>query len=144
MAYSYLPKLLVPLVIGVVFALFRKYFPAKLDLTLQHYDRPEGKRLPTGAFGAITIAMGTTIAVGGYFGLLAINHSFAKADRPALTQAFPVAALWCFLPGFAALAVPWPLTIALLRRSRYHDEAAYVEDEASRKSDSIVFASWLE
>jgi len=139
MAYSSLPKLFVPLVIGVVFSLFRRYFPAKRDLTLQRYDRPEGKRLPTGVFSAITIAMGIAIAVGGYFGLLATNHLLAKADGPALAQAFPVAVWWCFLPGFAALAVPWPLTIALLRRTTYHDEAAYVEDEANSKSGFDCF-----
>jgi hypothetical protein len=139
MAYSSLPKFFVPLVIGVVFSLFRRYFPAKPALTLQRYDRPEGKRLPTGVFSAITIAMGIAIAVGGYFGLLATNHLLARADGPALVQTFPVAVLWCFLPGFAALAVPWPLTIALLRRSRYHDEAAYVEDEGSRKSGFDCF-----
>ena len=139
MAYSSLPKFFVPLVIGVVFSLFRRYFPAKRDLTLRRYDRPEGKRLPTGVFSAITIAMGIAIAVGGYFGLLATNHFLAKADGPALAQAFPVAVLWCFLPGFAALAVPWPFTIVLLRRSTYHDEAAYVEDEANSKSGFDCF-----
>jgi hypothetical protein len=139
MAYSYLPRLFVPLVIGVAFSLFRRYFPAKPDLTLERYDRPEGKRLPTGAFSAITIAMGLAIAVGGYFVLLTTNHLFAKSDGPALAQTFPVRAIWCFLPGFAALAVPWPLTIALLRRSTYHNEAAYVEDEANRKSGFDCF-----
>lgn len=139
MAYSVLPRILVPLAIGVAFALFRRYFPAKPDLTLQRYDRPEGKRLPTGAFSAITIAMALAIAVAGYFTLVATNHFFAKSDGPALAQAFPTPAIWCFLPGFAALAVPWPLTIALLRRSTYRDEAAYVEDEGSRKSGFDCF-----
>jgi hypothetical protein len=139
MAYSSLPKFFVPLVIGVVFSLFRRYFPAKPDLTLQRYDRPEGKRLPTGVFSAITIAMGIATAVGGYFVLLAVNHLFAKSDGLALAQAFPVPVIWCFLPGFAALAVPWPLTISLLRRSPYHDEAAYVEDEGNRKSGFDCF-----
>jgi hypothetical protein len=134
MAYSYLPRLFVPLVVGLAFSLFRRYFPAKPDLTLERYDRPEGKRLPTGAFSAITIVMGLAIAVGGYFLLLTTNHLFAKSDGPALAQAFPVRAIWCFLPGFAALVVPWPLAIVLLRRSNYHDEAAYVTDEGNRKS----------
>ena len=139
MAYSYLPKLFVPLIIGFVFSLFRRYFPRKPDLTLERYDRPEGKRLPTGVFGTITVTMGLAIAVGGYFALLTTNHLFAKSDGPALAQTFPSAAIWLFLPGFAALAIPWPLTIALLRRSPYLDEAAYIEDEGNRRSGFDCF-----
>jgi hypothetical protein len=139
MDYSWVPRFFVPLGIGLIFAAFRKYFPAKPDPTLQRYDRPEGKRLPTGAFSAITISMGLSIALGGYFGLRAINHQFAKADGPALVHAFPVSAIWCFLPAFAALAIPWPLTIAVLRRSEYHNEAAYVEVEGSNKSGFDCF-----
>lgn len=139
MAYSYLPRLIVPLVIGVVFSLFRKYFPAKPDRTLERYDRPEGKRLPTGAFNAITIASGVTIASGGHFALIAISHLFARTDGQALASVFPVTATWWLLPGFAAIAVPWPLTIALLRHSGYQDEAAYLEDEGSRKSGFDCF-----
>jgi hypothetical protein len=139
MAYSWLPKLFVPVVIGLVFSAFRRYFPAKPDSTPQRYDRPEGKRLPTGLFSVVTIAIGIAIAVGGYFGLLATNHILAEADGPALAQAFPVAIWWWFLPGFAALSIPWPLTIALLRRSAYHDEAAYIEAEGSRKSGFDCF-----
>jgi hypothetical protein len=134
MDYSWLPRLLIPVSIAFAFAAFRKYFPATPDLTLDHYDRPEGKRLPTGTFSAITIAVGLTLAVGGFFGLRAINHLFAKSDGPTLAQALPNSALWWFLPGFAALTVPWPLTIAVLRRSSYHEDAAYIEFEASSKS----------
>ena len=139
MAYSSLPRFLVPVVIALAFSLFRKYFPAKPNLALQRYDRPEGKRLPTGTFSAITIAMGLTIAMGGYFALAVTNHLFAKADRPYLVQSCLSKALWCFLPGFAALCIPWPLTLALLRRSSYYDEAAYIEDEGNRKSGFDCF-----
>jgi hypothetical protein len=139
MSYSWVPKFLVPIGISLAFAAFRKYFPATSNPTLERYDQPEGKRLPTGAFGAITISMGLSIAIGAYFGLRAINQQFAKADGPALVQALPVSAIWCFLPGFAALAIPWPLTIALLRRSEYRDEAAYIEAEGSNKSGFDCF-----
>jgi hypothetical protein len=122
-----------------VFSIFRRYFPTKPDSTLDRYDRPEGKRLPTGVFSAVTISIGLAIAVGGFFGLLATNRLFAKEDGPALLQVFPVAVLWCFLPGFAALAVPWPLTITFLRRSAYHDEAVYIEAEGGRKSGFDCF-----
>jgi hypothetical protein len=83
--------------------------------------------------------MGLAIAVGGYFGLLAINRFFAKSDGHALAQALPISVLWCFLPAFAELAIPWPLAIALLRRSKYRDEAAYIEAEGSRKSGFDCF-----
>jgi hypothetical protein len=139
MVYSALPKFLVPVVIALVFSLFRRYFPAKPNAALQSYDRPEGRRLHTGAFSAITISMGVAIAVGGFFALLGANRLLAKADGPVLAQSFPTAAIWFFLPGFAALSIPWPLTIALLRRSEYSDEAAYIEDEGNRKSGFDCF-----
>lgn len=139
MDYSWLPKLFIPVAIGLIFAVFRKYFPAKLDPTLESYDRPESKRMPTGAFSAITISMGLTIAIGGFFSLRAINHQFAKADGTAFLHVFPVSVIWFFLPGFAALAVPWPLTIALLRRSAYRDDAAYIQAEGSNKSGFDCF-----
>jgi hypothetical protein len=90
-------------------------------------------------FSAVTIAVGIAIGLGGYFGLLAINHLLARADGSALAQTFPSAALWCFLPGLAAFSIPWPLTIALLRRNGYQGEAAYVEGEANRKSGFDCF-----
>jgi hypothetical protein len=131
---SWLRRLLVPLGVALAFAAFRKYFPAKPAPVLDRYDRPDSKRLPTGVFSAITIAIAVTIALGGYFGLRGINYLFAKSDGAALAQTLPSPFIWCFLPGFAALAIPWPLTIALLRRSSYRDDAAYIESEASSKS----------
>lgn len=139
MDLSWLGKALVPITIGLVFAACRKYFPAKADPTLDRYDRPEGKRLPTGTFGLITVSMGLAIAIGGYFGLRFVNNLFAKSDGPSLAQVLPVAAIWCFFPGFAALSTPWPLTIAWLRRSSYNDEAAYIEGEGSSKSGFDCF-----
>jgi hypothetical protein len=139
MIYSWLPKLFIPVVIGLIFSAFRKYFPARPDLVLQRYDRPEGKRLPTGVFSAFTITLGIVIAVGGYFGLHATNRLLARVDGPSLAQIFPIAAIWFFLPAFAALSIPWPLTIALLRRTTYHDDAAYIEAEANLKSGFDCF-----
>jgi hypothetical protein len=139
MDFSWLGRFLVPLGIALAFAAFRKYFPAKPNPDLDRYDRPEGKRLPTGAFSAITIATGLTIAVGGYFALRAINHLFAKSDGAALAQAFPVSVTWCFLPGFAAIAIPWPLTIAVLRRSAYRVEAEYIEAQNNSKAGFDCF-----
>jgi hypothetical protein len=40
MVYSWLPKLFIPVVIGLIFSIFRKYFPAKPNLDPQRYDRP--------------------------------------------------------------------------------------------------------
>jgi len=134
MDYSWVPRACVPVGIAVVFAVFRKYFPARTDGSLTRYDRTDGKRLPTGVFNAVTIAMALLIAGGGYFVLHGLNRLFAKADGPALLQVFPGAAIWFFLPGFAALAIPWPLTIRYLRGSVYHDEAAYIEAEGSAKA----------
>lgn len=139
MDLSWLGKLLVPLTVALAFVAFRKYFPAKVNTNFDRYDRSEGKRLPTGAFRTIAITMGLGIAIGGYFALRIINPLFAKLDGLPLAQAFPITAIWYFLPGFAALAVPWPLMISLLRRSAYSDEARYIEAEASEKSGFDCF-----
>lgn len=131
---SWLPKLLVPAVVSASFAAFRRLAPAKTHPELERYDRAESARLPTGSFAAITVTLGVVIAVGGYFALRSLNHAFAKADSNVLLQVFPVSAIWSFLPGFAALAVPWPLMIAVLRRTRFPDDAAYIEAENSAKA----------
>ena len=123
-----------PAAVGASLAAFRRLAPAKPHPELERYDRAESERLPAGSFAAITIALGLVIAVGGYFALRSLNHAFAKADSNVLLQVFPVSAIWSFLPGVAALAVPWPVTIAVLRRTRFRDDAAYIEAESSAKS----------
>jgi hypothetical protein len=134
MSQEWIGRAIVPLVIGVAFGLFKKYFPAKPNPALTRYDLPEGKRLPTGVFPLITILMGASIAVGGYFILLKTNRLFANLDGPASLRLFPPSVFWMFLPGFAALAVPWPLTLFLLRKVGYGTEVDYILDEANQKS----------
>jgi hypothetical protein len=137
MVHSWIPKLLVPVSVGLAFTAFRKYFPPHLKPDQDR--RREGKRLPTGIFSIVTVAIGIVIAIGGYFLLLGTNRLLAKADGSALAQIYPPSEIWCFLPGFAALALPWPLTIAILRHSTYRGEAAYIETEAGGQSGFDCF-----
>jgi hypothetical protein len=50
-----------------------------------------------------------------------------------------------FLPGFAALAVPWPLTVWYLRKVRRWEEADSIEDQSDSKSgmNSFRIMKWL-
>jgi len=126
--------MLVPAVVGASFAAFRKLAPAKANVDLERYDRVESARMPTGTFSAITLSLGLLIAIGGFFALRGLNHLVGRADSDVLLQVFPVSVIWAFFPGFAALSVPWPLVIAVLRRSRFRDDAAYIEAQGSAKS----------
>lgn len=134
MDISWLPRAIVPVSISIAFGIFRKYFPAKEDPTLTRYDRHNGPRLPNGVFGFATVSFGLLLGIGGYFALAGMNRLYARVDGPALLHVYPTNAIWWFLPGFAAIALPWPLGIHLLRRSKYKDDAAFIEAESSGKT----------
>jgi len=73
------------------------------------------------------------------------NHLWAKMDGPATLRLYPPNVIWCFAPGFAALAIPWPLTVWLLRRLGRTDEADSVTAESSTSTgfDSFKIMKWL-
>jgi hypothetical protein len=66
-------------------------------------------------------------------------------DGPAELRLYKTAILWCFLPGFAALAVPWPFTVWMLRKLGRTDEADSVTERSNRKGgmDSMRVMKWL-
>jgi hypothetical protein len=98
-----------------------------------HYD-PNAPQLPTGAFSALTIGMGLAIGAGGFFALRGLNHLFAMADDPALYRVYPPIVVWLFAPGLAALAMPWPLGLLLIRKLGYVEDAERIVNEGNAKS----------
>jgi hypothetical protein len=143
MSFDWLPKALVPIGVAFFFALFRRLAPAP-PRGLNHEERQTPEPLPTGVIGAFMWGLGICLALS-FFLLRGANHLSAQADGPALIRLYPGAPIWCFLPGFAALAIPWPLTVWLLRRVGRTDEADNIDVDSSQKTgfDSFKIMKWL-
>jgi hypothetical protein len=116
-----------PLVVGIAlplaYAAFRRWAPRDLAAEAVPDD---GRRLPYGAAGACMWALGITLAVGGFFLLKGANHLWASHDHATALTIYPTSVIWCFLPAFAALSIPWLGTIWLLRRFGYAAQAAEI------------------
>lgn len=141
----WLPKLLVPFVVFFVLGLFRKLAPASPKTIPSYQERQVPDPLPTGVIGAAMWGLGICLALS-FFLLRAANHQWAEADGSAVARLYPGNAIWCFLPGFAALAIPWPITVWLLRRTGRTDEADSAENTANERGrgfDSFKVMKWL-
>jgi hypothetical protein len=143
MRLDWLPRALVPIGISFFFWLFRRLAPAP-DRSTSYRKRQVHEPLPTGVIGAFMWGVGICLALS-FFLLRAGNHFWADADGPAILRLYPGAAIWCFLPGLAALTIPWPLTVWLLRRSGRTDEADSIDSDSSEKAgfDSFKVMKWL-
>jgi hypothetical protein len=77
------------------------------------------------------------------------NYLWARLDGPAQLRTYETQAVWFFFPAFAAMSVPWPLTIWMLRRLGRNDEADAICDESNRKSGfnsyrvMVWFSCWV-
>ena len=143
MRLDWLPRALVPVSITFFFWLFRKWAPAPVRST-NYKEKQIPEPLPTGVIGAFMWSVGICLALS-FFLLRAANHLWADGDGTAILRLYPTAAVWCFLPGFAAIAIPWPLTVWLLRRVGRTDEAASIDNDSSEKAgfDSFEVMKWL-
>jgi len=140
-----LRALVVGLVVSLAFALFRRFAPwdSSSDPMVDN-----GRRLPYGVAGVSMWVLGALIGVGGFCLLKSVNWFWASLDRDAILTVYPVAFIWGFLPGFAAIALPWPLTLWLLRRFGYSGQAAEIVAAANRKggydSERVMrWAAWV-
>lgn len=143
MKLDWLPRALVPIGIAFFFSIFRKLAPAPTRNT-NYEERQVPEPLPTGVIGAFMWGVGIFLLLF-FFLLKAANHSWAETDGSAILRLYPSAAIWCFFPGFAALAIPWPLTVWLLRRLGRTDEADNIDADSSEKVgfDSFRVMKWL-
>jgi hypothetical protein len=143
MKLDWLPRALVPIGISFFFWLFRKLAPAPTRST-DYKERQVPEPLPTGVIGAFMWGVGICLALS-FFPLKIANHLWAEGESIAILRLYPDVAMWCFLPAFAAITIPWPLTVWLLRRSGRSDEAGSIDSDSSEKVgfDSFKVMTWL-
>jgi hypothetical protein len=144
MRLDWLPKALVPLAIFLVLGLFRKLAPAPAQST-SYKEKQVPDPLPTGVIGVFMWGVGFCLAFS-FFLLKIANHLWAEADGVAILHLYPTSAIWFFLPGFAAIAIPWPLTVWLLRRNGRTDEADSIEIASDARGggvNSFKMMKWL-
>ena len=107
MNLDWLPKALVPVVIVLVLRLFRRAAPAPNPVEAWEHEgtRQIPEPFPTGIIGGFMWLVGLLLVLS-FFLLRWANHQWAAMDGPADLRLYKTAIIWCFLPGFAALAVP--------------------------------------
>jgi hypothetical protein len=89
-------------------------------------------------------SLGIVLAMS-FFVLRYANHLWASLEGPSLLTQYAPQVFWCFLPGFAAVSIPWPLTVWYLRRVGRWEEADAIQDASDSKSgfDSFRVMKWL-
>ncbi len=80
-----------------------------------------------------------------FFALKSANHWWASLEGPSILTQYATPIIWCFFPGLAALATPWPLTIWYLRKVGRWEEADSIVDAADSKGrmNSFRVMKWL-
>ena len=127
---KFLPQFLVVLAVFLSFTLFRRFAPRN---SAEEHVADNGRRLPYGVAGACMWFLGIAIAIGGFFALRTANHLWSLPDHNTLCIAYPPQVIWMFLPGFAALAIPWVFALWLLRRFGYAGQAAEIVENGNQK-----------
>lgn len=119
--------------------------PPRFRATERPYtDSQKPEPLPTGIIGGVMCAVGIGLALL-FFALRTLNHWWASLDGPSLLTEYATPFIWCFFPGFAALAIPWPLTVWYLRNVGRWEEADAIEDDSDSKgmANSYRILKWL-
>jgi hypothetical protein len=145
MLSTWLPRFLVPIAIALAFALFRRMAPPSARMTEHRYDESQiPEPLPPGVIGGAMWSVGMALAML-FFVLRGANHLWASWEGPSLLTQYPPQVLWCFLPGFAALSIPWPLTVWYLRRVGRWEEADSIQDASDSKGgfNSFRVMKWF-
>lgn len=134
MLTKWLPRFLIPLSIALAFALFRRMAPSSARMVKHRYDEAQRpKPLAAGAVGGAMWSLGIALAML-FFVLRGANHLWASLEGPSLLTQYAPQVYWCFLPAFAALSIPWPLTIWYLRKTGRWEEADSIQDASDSKS----------
>jgi hypothetical protein len=120
MAYTLVDSLVrasIPAVVLTVFALARRFFPAKsareFGTTYSIEELNVRFRSKQWLFGVGMVLTGTVIALGTHFFLASLNRLGAVLDGPAELVLPPQAAIWWILPIFAGIAMAWETTLGL-------------------------------
>jgi hypothetical protein len=145
MLSAWLPKVLLPVMVALVLALFRTMAPPRARMVSHRYDESQiPERLPSGMIGSAMWSLAIVLALL-FFVLRGMNHLWASFEGPSILTQYAPHVIWCFLPGFAAVTIPWPFTVLYLRKVRRWEEADSIEDAADRKSgmNSFRVMKWL-
>ena len=146
MKLDWLPKALTPLLIVLALYLFRRFAPAPAPSTDKWNleTAQELNRLPSGVIGGMMCSIVAMLASSAFL-LRWLNHVWASFDGPSLATYYAPTAYWWFFPLFSALAVPWPLTIWLLKRFGRQDEADAMADRSNQDSgiNTYFILKWM-
>lgn len=129
----------------LVLFLFRRMAPPRFRATERPYtDSQTPEPLPTGIIGSAMWAVAIGLALS-FFVFRSLNQWWATLDGPSLLTQYATPYIWCFFPGFSALAIPWPLTVWYLRKVGRWEEADAIEDDSDSKGRGNQFRimKWL-
>jgi hypothetical protein len=105
----------IPAVVLSVFALARRYFPAKsakeFVTTYSIEDLDARFALTQWVVGITMVLIGGAIAWATHAVLVNLNRFVATLEGPSEFVLLPQTAVWWFLPGFAAVALAWEITL---------------------------------
>lgn len=145
MLSNWLAKLIFPVLFAFIFAMFRRLAPPRRRTAGHRYDESQvPEPLPAGAIGGAMWSLGVGFALL-FFAFRGANHWWAALSGTSILTQYATPVIWCFFPGFAALAVPWPLTVWYLRKVGRWEEADGIEDAADSKGgmNSFRIMKWL-
>lgn len=145
MLRNWLPRVLFWVVFPVVMEILRRTVPPRFRATEHRYDEAQvPEPLPTGVVGGAMWTIGIGLALT-FFVLRDANHWWASLDGSSILTQYAPISIWCFFPGFAALAIPWPLTVWYLRKVGRWEEADTVEDDSDARggANSYTIMKWL-
>jgi hypothetical protein len=140
-----LPKILFWAIFGLIMALFRRIAPPRARSAQHRWDESQTPEpLSTGIIGSTMWALGIGFALL-FFALRSANHWWASLEGPSILTQYATSVLWCFFPGFGALALPWPLMVWYLRKVGRWEEADNIEDASDSKGrmNSFRVIKWL-
>jgi hypothetical protein len=105
----------IPAIVIGILALVRRYFPAKSPPNFAagwSLEELSGRFAFTQwLVGASMLLIGGALAWGIHSVLVNSNQFVAGLDGPSEFVLLPQTAIWWFLPGFAALALAWEITL---------------------------------
>jgi hypothetical protein len=112
---DFLVRASIPAVVFTVFAIARRYLPAKtakqFGTAYSINELSSHFRLTQWLVNAGMLAIGAVIAWGTHTLLVSVNQLFISLEGPSDFVLPPQTAIWWFLPGFAALALAWEATL---------------------------------
>ena len=142
---AWIPRFAVPIAIALAFALFRRMAPPRHRSAEHSCDESQlPEPLAPGIIGAAMWALGIALAML-FFVLRSANHLWASLEGPSLLTQYAPQVFWCFLPGFAAVSIPWPMAVWYLRRVGRWEEADRIQNSSDSKVgfDSFRVMKWL-